>query len=149
MHLYILTRGIKNSVDQFITELQGKYLPYVFYKGKKLMKCQVQVSVRPIQLWEIVFPEEHKDVMLSTILPEAHKGVTQHKKHNKFIWAIRKALGVEKLPDYKSDIQMPITLANTEVVGIGIKKDYYTNIKTGKRLYNPTEKEKKECWEGL
>jgi hypothetical protein len=28
MHLYVATKGIKHDVDQFITELQGKYLPF-------------------------------------------------------------------------------------------------------------------------
>ncbi len=93
---------------------------------------QVQVAVRPIQLYEVVFPEEHKDVMLSTILGDS-KGKTQHKKHNKFIYALRKILGVEEIPNFKTDLKMPISNMNTEIIGIGIKKDYWQHSKTGEK----------------
>ncbi|MCK9371334.1 hypothetical protein M0R04_15580, partial [Candidatus Dojkabacteria bacterium] len=132
MHLYIVTRGIKNWVDQFITELQGKYLPFKYHTdGKNIVDCQVQLSVRPIQLWEIVFPEDQKDLVLATILDDGKGGKTQHKRHEKFIWGLRKTLGVEKIPEYKSDQKLPITKMHFETVGIGIKKDYWVNVKTG------------------
>jgi hypothetical protein len=120
MHLYCLTRGIKKEIDQFITELQGKYLPFTM-SG---VDCFVQFAVRPIQLWEFVFPEPMKDVVLTTILGK-DGGKTQHKKHNKFVWALRKILDVKKIPNYNTEKFMPISRQHMEIVGIGIKEDYY------------------------
>jgi len=121
MHLYAITRGIKNDVDRFITLLQGAFLPYD--KAKV-----VQVAVRPVQLWEIVFPEEHKDIMLTTVLggDASMKGITNQPKHRKWVAMIRKVLGVQKIPKYKTDRQLPCAGAklNMEVVGVGIKEDY-------------------------
>lgn len=149
MHLYIITRGIKNHVDQMITELQGKYFPFKYPdKEGNLQPCMVQMAVRPIQIWELAFPEDQKDVMLNTLLVGSKDGV-QHKKHNKFVWAIRKMLGVEKIPEYKKDLMMPLYRADVEVNGVGIKQDYWVDAKTGKKIYNPTDEEKKICWEGL
>jgi len=121
MHLYMLTRGMKNHVDQFITELQGKYLPFKF-EGKDSV---VQLSVRPIQLWEVVFPKEHKDLILTTCLggKEGMKGITNKRRHRPFVAMIRKALGIQKLPDYDDTQTLPITRQHMELVGIGIKED--------------------------
>lgn len=130
MHLYLITRGIKNCVDRFINELSAKYVKFNIEKdgtaGLKKKEYYAQVSVRPIQLWEIVFPEKHKDLMLNTIF-KGSKGGTQHKKHNKFITALRKILGCSKIPEYNKDYFLPIYLDNVEKVGIGIKKDRYEN----------------------
>jgi len=130
MHLYIITRGIKNSVDQFITELQGKYLPYKWReKNEDAMKdCMLQVSVRPIQLWEIAFPEEHKDLMLTTILGEKgdedmrDKGILGWL--NKLKWTLCTFLGLEKITKYDTSKVLPIQKANVQISGIGLKKDY-------------------------
>ena len=91
MHTYLLTRGIKHEVDQFITELQGKYLPFkwrnVNDKDSKIQDTMVQLGVRPIQLWELVYPEESRDVIMMTLFKQPAKkgertaGMTQHKKH--------------------------------------------------------------------
>lgn len=154
MHLYIITRGIKNWVDQFITELQGKYVPFRFRdpKDNQIKDCMAQVAVRPIQLWEIVFPEDCKDVMLTTILDKTYmtqKGyggglLTQHKKHEKFIWGLRKMLGIKPIQEFNRNNALPICRNHVEVVGIGIKKDRWYNDK------GETSDEKKDGFtEGL
>jgi hypothetical protein len=151
MHLYMITRGIKPNVDQFITELQGKYLPFKCPNPqgdpKVLVPFLNQIHVRPIQLWEIVFPEEHKDAVLNTVLtPYPHKKHTQHSKHEKWIWAMRKGLGAEEIPDYKKEIKFPISDAGVERIGIGIKKDYWQDCRDEKRY---DHKANEFCFEGL
>ena len=153
MHLYIITRGIKKEIDDFINQLQGKYFPFKCpdptpgADHTKLTQFHNQIHVRPIQLWEIVFPEEHKDIALNTILSDFGDGRnTQHKKHEKIIWGLRKALGVDPVPEYKKDQKLPIAHEGMEVVGIGIKKDYWQDCKTGKRY---DHKENEDCFEGL
>ena len=126
MHLYLMTRGIKHELDQFITELQGKYLPMKYRPNgeKELQDYFVQLAVRPIQLWEIVFPKEHLDLVLATCLAQ-NSGETQHKKHQKYVWALRKMLGISEIPKYDNSKKMPIRCAGIELVGIGVKDDYW------------------------
>jgi hypothetical protein len=134
MHLYIATKGIKHEVDQFITELQGKYLPFKWREKKtdKFQDSHVQLSVRPIQLWEIGFPKEHYDLIANTIIgPEYHgpagndgKQPAEHKWFNKFIWAFRKALHLDPVPPYKKDLVLPNRKEHVAVIPLGTKQDY-------------------------
>jgi len=121
MHIYMMTRGIKQDVDRFITELSSKYLPYKL-KGKQQW---VQVAVRPIQLWEVVFPQEHRDIMLATLFEDGKGGLTQHKKHQKYVNLMRMGLGVKKIPTvYDTKNWLPLYRDNIEKIGIGMKEDY-------------------------
>ena|SRR3990167_6790946 len=153
MHLYFLTRGVKHEIDKFITELQGKYVPYRYPdKDKNLVDKVLQLGVRPIQLWELTFPEDQKDIILTTVLSHEQAGQkeqTQHKKHKIWIKMFRKVLGIKPLPKYKTDKRLPNSREHMETVGIGIKPDYWVHAKTGERIYNPTDEQKKECWEGI
>lgn len=133
MHLYVATRGIKNEVDQFITELQGKYLPMKWRDNKEqpFREIQFQVGVRPIQLWEICYPKEHHDVMCTTILGKENQlygndgsKTGPHKWINKFIWIFRKLLHLDPVGEYKTDKIYPISKQHMNVIGLGTKKDY-------------------------
>jgi len=121
-----MTRGIKHDVDRFITELQGKYLPYEYAKGEKAL---VQFSVRPIQLWEFVFPEEHLQTVMKTLFDDTttrNKGFSYAKRNDKYLWALRTALNSQKFPKITpDDVPMPVYKNNIEIEGIGIKKDIF------------------------
>ena len=86
----MITRGIKNDVDAFINDLQAQYFPF-----DEKNKIAAQFAVRPVQFWEMVFPEGS--------LPEVLKMLEYHKKErseviDKIAW-IRRALKAEKIPD--------------------------------------------------
>ena len=124
-HTYIMTRGVKHLVDLFITQLQGKFLPFKLKKerGKKPVDTLLPVAVRPIQLWEVVYPKDQETLMMNTLFGP-NGGVTQHKKHEKFVWGLRKILGVKPIPDYEPGDALGINKDHIEVVGIGTKDDY-------------------------
>ena len=155
MHSYLLTRGIKHEVDQFITELQGKYLPFkwrdVNNKDSKIQDTMVQLGVRPIQLWEIVYPEECRDVIMTTLFGQPAKegertaGMTQHKRHGKFIWLIRKMLGIKEPPKtWNTNQKMPIRCQGIELIHIGDKQDYWVD-RDGKNI----DKKEEGAYEAL
>ena len=144
----MITRGIKHLSDQFIVELQGKYLPMKYPINKKLETHMIQVAVRPIQLYEVVFPEEHLDLMLTTLAGKS-AGKTNHKEHKKYLWAFRKALKLKPVPEYNSDNSIPIYKPSVDVNILGIKTDYFEDITTGEHIKNPTAEQKKNCFEGL
>lgn len=136
MQLFIITRGVKRFVDDWIRLLQGKFLPYTGMdsgaeKGKgKVKKLTLQVGVRPVQLWEIAFPEEHKDIMLKTILGENNSLVG--KKYSKWLGWLRKLMKIKPIPEYKKDLQLPLPSDNVGVTGIGVKYDEYWKDEDGK-----------------
>ena len=140
MHLFAAIRGNINAVNQFITELQGKYLPFKWRDSpdKPFQDMSVQLNIQPIQLYSFVFPESSKDLVLSTILgqsvPNKISGSTiikedkgagkpNNPRYKKFVWMLRKLLKLEPIPKYDETKIMPITKNSMEIVGIGIKKD--------------------------
>lgn len=70
MHFIFGTRGIKNDVDTLINELSTRYLPIkILNKEKnKLEDKLIQMRVCPVNLWDISYPREHRDVVLNTLL---------------------------------------------------------------------------------
>jgi hypothetical protein len=133
MHLYIALKGVKMEVDQFITELQGKYLPIKWREKKEdpFVDANIQLGVRPIQLYEIGYPKEHHDLVCATILGD-NKGVfgndgkkgTEHKWVQKFIYFFRKLLHLDPIPEYKLDRFMPLRKQHITIIGLGTKQDY-------------------------
>jgi len=128
-----MTRGIKHDVDRFINELSSKYLPTKWFNplksgkgwGKKKRDVMLQVGVRPIQFWEIVYPEPWRDSVLNTIFFGQTKE-TQHKRHNKFLMIIRKILGIKKIGDWKKDAEIiPLYKGAVEFIKVGEKPDRY------------------------
>ena len=137
-----MSRGIKHEVDRFIRELSSQYVPFMYPDKNGDLKPEVlQVGVRPIQLWECVFPETHRDLMLRTILGESAE--TQHPRHQKFIWALRKILGIKPVGEYKKDKFLPIQRKHIETIGIGEKADYW--VKGGEKF----DKQVSGAWEGI
>ena len=110
-----MTRGIKHDVDRFVNDMQAQYFPY----GKT--GIWAQLSMRPIQLWEIVFPEEQLPVLVKTIGCDAE--VTPGM--SKYLALLRKPLKAKKLPkmDLKDTPWRPLYKENVAMYPIGIKED--------------------------
>lgn len=130
MHLVLMTRGIKHEVDRFINELSTRYLPmknmYDCATKKMHKDMNIQMRVSPIQLWDISFPEENLDAVLTTCLA-GDKGKPIHGRNKKYIWALKKAMGLKDIPqNYKTDkILIMRPPQNIELLGVGIKDDYW------------------------
>lgn len=129
MHLYTLVRGIKHDVDKMITELQGKYLPIrATAKDGSVMDFQVQLSVRPIMLYEFAFPKEAKDIVCTTILGESAAIEKKDKSMSKWVFILRKLLRAKPIGNYDSKNKMPNYKDNINVVGVGIRDDKPTSF---------------------
>jgi len=136
MQVYFITRGVKHQSDLFITQLQGKYLKtkQKLAGDKEPKDYMVQVGVRPVQLWEVAFPKEHKDLMLTTlfgrgtcdILGNDGKKPCEHKWLKKLVGLLRVTLGLKKFPEYDKKEFLPLSKDNVQVIGIGVKDDYTT-----------------------
>lgn len=121
MHLYVLTRGILSATKQWENDLSAQYLPFeVLEKGKKKpTKYLSQLAVRPVNLYEIVFPEDCLQEVLGMVKPESGKGVSG--KFSGFIKMFTRMMGLKKIPDYKPN-QLPPG-DGVSVIGLGLKKD--------------------------
>ena len=66
MHLNIITRGERICTQRMMEQLSSNFFPWK--KGGKI--DHVQLSVRPVQMWELVFPKESMDVVLRSLWTE-------------------------------------------------------------------------------
>ena len=96
MHLYVLARANLPRMERWVNDLLAQYYPYKFRKDFKnpnepIMQGLLQMSVRPIQLYELVFPQDHLKDVLETVYP-------YHKTNPKMAFMLRKMLGLDPLP---------------------------------------------------
>lgn len=118
MHLYVIARASKDKLDRWVNDVTAQYVPHEYEKGKVGM---LQVSVRPIQLLEIVFPEPQLDEVLKIVRPIHNYG-------GRAISILRKLLGIEKLELKVEDkIFYRIPNADISITPIGIKRDVFIN----------------------
>lgn len=125
MHLYIITRGIKEASEKFIKELSSKYVPMPFTNKKTGKKTNVAtvVHVRPIQLYEVVFPKEQLDTMLTTIFP-TNEGKSNNKKAEKIFKWIRRFLPMRNIPEtWDTSKKMLVAGEGVDRIALGIKDD--------------------------
>lgn len=133
MHLYFISRGIKKQEDDFKLFMQTQLFPW---KRKNLQTGQeevmrVQGALRPIQLYEYVFPEESLNEVLTMLnIPSGENGHWGMSKSSQFM--LRKALGsdVEPVPEYtKVPTNHYVPLDGIAIYPLGIKKDKKEEIK--------------------
>jgi len=151
MHLIVMMRGIKSSLDRCIDDISKIMLPMWFImpavpaplnnnepmpalpqlSGANTMMNMAQVAVRPIQLYEIVFPKEHEDLMCATLFDKA-RGQTHSKWLMKWFSLFRKLLHLEPINwDYREKPAIPIHKDFVEIIGIGKKEDREINTTDG------------------
>jgi hypothetical protein len=129
MHLYMISRGIKQNRDIWVSFMQSQFFKWT-RKNLKTGKDEVsfvQGALRPIELWEYVFPEECLNEVLTNLKLssiEAHKN-GRNWKDKTALTALRKMLQAEELPaDFKAgDVTRVMTVDGVPVHIIGIKKD--------------------------
>lgn len=129
MHLYVIARGTKPYQDTWVNDLLSKYVPYNPPKNVKAQlglkegeKGLIQLGVRPIQLYEIVFPDDQLDEVLKTVKPEL-PGYEKYKFLKGTIKMISKMLGLKPVPKWKDDGQFRILNQHVAVHAVGIKED--------------------------
>src|SRR3990167_317074 len=121
MHLYGITRGIKHETERYINDLQAQYFGYAAMNGQNF---NVQLSVRPIQLWEFVFPKEHFNEVLATV--STSPIIKLNDWRSKYLAGIRIALKAKKIPNDIDLTKIPgrtVYKNNVAFYPIGIRDD--------------------------
>lgn len=129
MHISFLTRGHFDYTNKFINELSTRYVDFQKYNAeKKVMEDMIlQLRVCPIQLWDVSFPTQHYDAVYNTVLGGSKHGAPEMSHHQKYIWALRKAMKMKKIkPSENKAIKLAMTPPeHIEVIGVGMKEDYF------------------------
>ena len=130
MHLFLIVRGIKKEFDDLINHLQTQYFPLLRtdVETGKSHEVMVQGALRPIQLFEYVFPKESLPVVLTSLqLNDGAKGYWGEKKGAKAKWGLpflRKVLGCKPMPNIPATDKIKIiSRKGVGIEPIGIKED--------------------------
>lgn len=133
MHLEIFLRGHHARIAKMIESIEKINLPFKyreFRDGKFVPGTRVdymsQVTVRlaPFGIYEIIFPEEQKDIILATLLYfNGGKPWKQNGFLSKYLWILRWFLGLEKIPEFDVSKRVEIYKEEIEIIAIGLKKD--------------------------
>ena len=126
MHLFVGMRGIKQHQDRLISDLEAQYytIPMKRNATNVIETHNVQMGVRPIQLYELVFPKEHLQEVMRTL--ELKEGFFMKSQGHleKWLAVIRKLLRAKPCPPIEpGKKRLTYTTAFTHVVPIGIKED--------------------------
>jgi len=150
MHLILMTRGIQQSRDLWkkFMETQMFKFPQTplmpdglggfmkdkdgnFIRAEKPLPNLVQGALRPIELWEYVFPDQSLQEVLA--MQGLQNSFPLRPEVNNYAWIVRKLMGAKPIPkdvlnDIKGKKSWEITKKNVPMAGmavypLGIKLD--------------------------
>src|SRR3990167_5748280 len=103
MHLYLITRGPKYISDMWQANMQSQFS---CWKRKNLKTgmdetSKVQWNLKPIQLWEVVAPEEAiPEIMAYNHIPSGDEKQCHGEAIEKLAMMFRLGLKLDKMPKY-------------------------------------------------
>ncbi len=144
MQLYFLTRGKTNELDEFVDWMKTRHLPMQIKNPALGTETTgfVECQLRPIQLWEFVFPKENLSTVLNSLhLPSTNPSQVVNGKPtfniDAKLWALRKLLQckpIEKpVPKIDPATGQPVPfdymflpyerIKNLNIIGVGLRED--------------------------
>ena len=146
-----MTRGIQSAIDQWKTFMQSQMFDFrqrpllkdekgnfiqnedgTYKRGDEVI-TRVQGALRPIQLWEYVFPEESLQEVIA--MQQQIKSYNQLRPEvAKVAWLLRKGMGARKVPDMGPEFQKKspweVTQKFIPMTGVGI---YFLGVRDDKK----------------
>lgn len=119
MHFAFIPYGERREVELLLREMEAQKHYLKLWKGEKekFIALQGQVRFLPFGVYEYVFPREDLDRVLSTLIQE-DRYLTNFKKT-----ILRKALKMDKIPEYNDKEIYLWIQENVNIIPIGIKED--------------------------
>ena len=123
MHLYVMARGINDALKRWENDVSAIYCPIKYNENGVVKTGRVRTAVRPIQLYEIVFPEESLSEIMATIPDTSGKDYRRVNGLYKYVKSI--LIRIMKLTPAPENIKHngKVFAPFVAVSHIGIKKD--------------------------
>jgi len=121
MHAVFIPYGKRSEVELLLRDMdaQKHYIPMWKGKEKKGIWIQSQVRLLPFGVYEYIFPKEDMDVVLTTLkfdLDNYNLGKLK-------LFALKKALNIQKIPEFKKDRKYLWIKENVNIIPLGIRED--------------------------
>lgn len=135
MHFTFAASGHSRWLQTFEEYLKTRIfpMPVTMPDGSTVMQ-NVESALRPIQLYEFIFPKEHLDVVLNTLAKDGEDR-PRGKSLGLPLAMVRKALHLKKIPKKRdpSKGKLAIIDQHVRIVPIGIRYDEDIVYPDGKR----------------
>ena len=70
MHLYLLSRGVKNRMSEWENDLGAQWMPLQYkMPDGKITQGRIKLAIREVKLHEVVFPAGYEKQVMSLIDP--------------------------------------------------------------------------------
>lgn len=125
MHFVFMPYGKRDHVEKFLRELESKWYTLRMVKNDqtKDLWLEPQIRILPFGLIDYVFPREHLDMILTSLIREDNR----YRIPNTILKILRKVLGLKPIPKYNSDKKMLSCLDSKSVyvniIPLGVKDD--------------------------
>ena len=149
MHAIFMISGVRRYVDEFFDWLDCRFWNYPFKNPKLLpivkdgegnilkegfLPITARVRYGIYGTYEICFPEEYKDVFLTTLRfhqQDFYPNITMKGRAKNFlgnmeIATFRKLIGCEPIPEFKTEHSIPIpadVMNNIRIIAVGVRYD--------------------------
>jgi len=134
MHFAFIPYGIKNFVDFIIEDFNHRYLPLRIYKEgeqDKFLLMQLQIRILPFGIYELIFPKEFKDEILSALIPntdnEYYSRLQKKVLSINPLGILRRFLHLEPILEFKKiphpNFPIPEYTKFVSIIPIGIRED--------------------------
>lgn len=119
MHAVFIPYGSRHWVENFLRAIEAEYFKFPLYKGKQKKTLGIYGAVRslPFGAYEVIFPREYKDLVLTT-LNFHHKA-----PYIKTVFALRKMFKCKKVGKFNSDKKYMWDKQWVSIIPIGIRED--------------------------
>ena len=149
MHAVFMISGVRRFVDEFFDWLDCRFYPMAF-KNPNLLPAAVDASGNTLKegsflitarvrygvygTYELCFPEENKDLVLTTLRFHERdlfnnnkiKGKIKNKLALAEIAAFRKLINCEPIPEFDTKNSIPLppdVLKNVRIIPVGVRYD--------------------------
>jgi len=127
MHLGFIGTGEIEHLRRFEKwwSTRSAYLPIQKKDGTKLLS-PVNIQLRPVNFYELIFPREQIDIVLNTMSRfSPNEAVGQVASINPLVLAfLRKRLKYDKIPEWdKTKAKYPFPELDVRTYGLGIRED--------------------------
>ena len=123
MHLYVIVKGTVPSMKQWVDDMQGVKVPFEYKPGKKGLW---RLRPRPLMLYEIGFPKDQLQTVLSCVGIGDNYILKRYPILNRIVKMLRKLLKLKPIPNTKNiipHIQPNQIDKAVAVIPIGLKDD--------------------------
>lgn len=123
MHLYVVARGIADRLNRWENDLLAKFYMFDWQKGQQ--PRALQLGLRPIRFYEIVYPEPFHREVLETIYPYWNEKNWKMDAGKRILQKILNCGPIEDREKFQIKQNMKLYTDFVQCTAIGMKKDRY------------------------